>query len=335
MSKKRRKTIRVFEGFAGYGGASFGLKRSKIPHKVIGFSEIEPSANRILHENFPKIINYGDIITINEELEKNSNYIPDFDMFTGGFPCQPFSNIGKQQGEGDKQGRGTLIYEIAKLCKIKKPRYILLENVRGFLAPKFKATRDAFIKELPEYDIRMQVLNTKDYGIPQNRERLWIFAYRGKLPAEFIMVPAKKETEDRKRLKDFLDKNPAEDLYLTEKQVEHLQHVHGKHGLTNFVVSEPLCLDIYNHKIKTDGLCNTLTEPGHNITRIVEPLTKEGKLRVRKLSTSEQFRLMGFEDGEIKFPPDLNYLQISARAGNGWDVNLVGLLIKQIFSQLQ
>ena len=70
MAKKVTKTIKVFEGFAGYGGASFGLKRSGIKYKVIGFSEVNPSANRILHENFPKIKNYGDIITINEELSK-------------------------------------------------------------------------------------------------------------------------------------------------------------------------------------------------------------------------------------------------------------------------
>ncbi|MBR1525415.1 MAG: DNA cytosine methyltransferase, partial [Prevotella sp.] len=171
------------------------------------------------------------------------------------------------------------------------------------------------------------------YGIPQNRERLWIFAYNGELPFEFSMLPPTPDIE-RPRLKDFLDKNPLPDVYLTDKQVEHLQEVHGKKGVESFVVKEPLCLDIYNHKIKTDGLCNTITEPSHNITRIIEPIGKDGKLRVRKLSIEEQFRLMGFKDGEIQFPHDLNYREISARAGNGWDVNLVGILLKHIFSQL-
>ena len=78
MAKKKNKPVRVFEGFAGYGGASFGLKRSGIKYKVIGFSEVDPSANRILHANFPKVHNYGDILTINEELANNKNYIPDF-----------------------------------------------------------------------------------------------------------------------------------------------------------------------------------------------------------------------------------------------------------------
>lgn len=330
---KKRKTIRVFEAFAGYGGASYGLKRSGIKYKVIGFSEIEPSADRILHHNFPDIHNYGNIINIGEDLERNYNAIPDFDLFTGGFPCQPFSSAGLMRGENDEKGRGTLIYEIIRICQIKRPKYILLENVRGFLAERFKETREALQKGLKDYNIRMQVLNSKDYGIPQNRERLWIFASIDEIPMEFSMVPPMPD-EDRPRLKEFLDTTPPADMYLSDKQVEHLQEVHGKHGLKSFIVDEPLCLDIYNHKIKTDGLCNTLTEPSHNITRVVEPIGKDGKLRIRKLSITEQFRLMGFKDNEISFPNDLNYREISARAGNGWDVNLVGRLLKHIFSQL-
>ena len=329
----RRKTIRVFEAFAGYGGASYGLKRSGLKYKVIGFSEIDESADLILYHNFPDIENYGDIKIIRAKLEKNDKAIPDFDLFTGGFPCQPFSSAGWMQGEEDKLGRGTLIYEIIRICQIKKPKYILLENVRGFFSNRFKPTREALQNGLKEYQIRMEILNTKDYGIPQNRERLWIFAYRGDLPLGFSMIPPRPEIE-RPRLKAFLDENPQADVYLSDKQVEHLQEVHGKHGLKSFIVDEPLCLDIYNHKIKTDGLCNTITEPSHNITRIVEPLGEDGKLRVRKLSISEQFRLMGFSDGEISFPEGLSYRDISARAGNGWDVNLVGLLLNHIFSQL-
>lgn len=330
---KKRNTIRVFEAFSGYGGASFGLKKSGIKYKVIGFSEIDPSAQCFLQENFPHIKNYGDIRTIRENLEKDPNFIPDFDLFTGGFPCQPFSSAGLMLGEEDKLGRGTLIYEIIRICQIKKPRYILLENVRGFFSARFKSTRDALQNGLKEYYMRMEILNTKDYGIPQNRERLWIFASRDKFPFGFSMVPQHPNSE-RPRLQVFLDNTPPAEVYLSDQQVEHLQVVHGKHGLKNFVVQEPLCLDIYNHKIKTDGLCNTITEPSHNITRIVEPIGEDGKLRIRKLSINEQFRLMGFQDGEIKFPANLNYREISARAGNGWDVNLVGLLLKHIFSQL-
>lgn len=333
---KTTKPIRVFEAFAGYGGASFGLRRCGYPFEVIGMSEIDPSACRMLDVNFPNIRNYGNIRTIREHLERNKRYIPSFDMFTGGFPCQPFSSAGLQLGEEDKLGRGTLIYEILEICRIKKPKYIFLENVKGFNSKKFQPTRDIIINRLETYGyhVRMQMLNTMDYGIPQNRERLWIFAYKGHLPDTFNMIPPVVPEENRPRLAAFLDKTPPPEVYLKSEQVAHFIKVHTSHGFRKWKVSEPLCFDVYNHKMKTNGITNTLTEPSHNITRIVEPPRKNGEIRIRKLSIYEQFRLMGFDDGEIFFPDDLNYTQISARAGNGWDVHLVGLLLKHIFDQL-
>ena len=333
---KRKKPIRVFEAFAGYGGASFGLKRCGYPYEVIGMSEIDSSANRMLDVNFPNIRNYGNIRTIREKLERDRSFVPDFDLFTGGFPCQPFSSAGLMKGEEDKLGRGTLIYEILEICKIKKPKYIFLENVKGFNSKKFQPTRDIIINRLEElgYHIRMQMLNTMDYGIPQNRERLWIFAYRGNLPTRFNMVPPVVPAEQRPRLAAFLDKKPPQEVYLNSSQVKHFIEVHTGHGFKDWKVKEPLCFDVYNHKMKTNGITNTLTEPSHNITRIVEPPKKDGTICIRKLSIEEQFRLMGFENGELIFPDELNYTQISARAGNGWDVHLVGLLLKHIFDQL-
>ena len=333
---KVKKPIRVFEAFAGYGGASFGLRRCGYPYEVIGMSEIDPSACRMLDVNFPNIRNYGNIRTIREHLERNKRYIPAFDLFTGGFPCQPFSSAGLQLGEEDKLGRGTLIYEILEICKIKKPKFIFLENVKGFNSKKFQPTRDIIINRLEDlgYHVRMQMLNTMDYGIPQNRERLWIFAYKGRLPQNFNMNPPEIPAEKRPRLSAFLDHTPPPEVYLKPEQVAHFIDVHTSHGFKDWKVKEPLCFDVYNHKMKTNGITNTLTEPSHNITRIVEPPRKNGSIRIRKLSIYEQFRLMGFEDGEIFFPDDLNYTQISARAGNGWDVHLVGLLLKHIFDQL-
>ena len=88
----RHKTIRVFEGFAGYGGATFGLRRSGLKFKVVGSSENDPFASNLLQVNFPDVKNYGDITQIDPK------ELPDFDLFTGGFPCQPFSIAGYQQG---------------------------------------------------------------------------------------------------------------------------------------------------------------------------------------------------------------------------------------------
>lgn len=327
---KRHKTIRVFEGFAGYGGATFGLKRSGVKYKVIGFSEFDPDAIELYEYNFPKVRNFGDITQIDE----SSSELPDFDLFTGGFPCQPFSTVGKRQGQEDERGRGTLFGDIIRICEVKQPKYILLENVKGLRTGKMKSTFEVILSELNRigYDVRYAILNSKDYGIPQTRERLWIFAYLGKLPNNFDMVPP---TEPLQGLfSDFLDKNPSPELYKTQKQIARIHEIHHN---PIFVVETPVCYDIYNRKIRTDNICMTITPPEHNVIRVIEPMVN-GEERFRKLSLEEHFRFMGFKmDGinnEIKFPPTQNYTKLGRRAGNGWDVNLVGILFNHIFSQI-
>lgn len=316
--------IRVFEGFAGYGGASFGLRRSGLDFDVIGYSEIDKYASRLFDANFPDIKNWGDITKI------DATELPEFDMFTGGFPCQPFSSAGLMRGEEDKYGRGTLVYHILRICKEKKPKYILLENVKGLTSAKFQSTFEGIrssLKEMGYGDMAYAVLNSKDYGIPQNRERLWMFARLGGLPENFSIIPPKQEL--KYSLGDFLDERPPQDLYLSHAQIEHLK---VKHRIESFVVSRPLCFDVYNKKIKQDGLSITITQPEHNSLRVIE-VPKDGREIVRKMSIAEQFRLMGFKDGEINFDGQ-SYTQLSKRAGNGWDVNLVGILLKHIFRQL-
>lgn len=319
-----KKPIRVFEGFAGYGGASFGLKRSGLNYSVIGMSEFDKFASQLLAQNFPGIKNWGDITLI------DPNELPDFDLFTGGFPCQPFSSAGLQLGENDKYGRGTLFHHIIRICAVKKPKYLLLENVKGLTQKKF-AQYFEFIKQsfrdLGYGEIAYAVLNSKDYGVPQNRERLWIFARLGGLPESFNIVPPTKELQYR--FGDFLDSNPPEYLYLSDEQIAHLK---VKHNIQSFLVDEPLCFDVYNKKIKKDAICITITQPEHNSLRVIE-LPKNGKEIVRKMSVDEQFRFMGFDDGELNYDGH-SYSQMSKRAGNGWDVNLVGILLKHIFSQL-
>lgn len=322
--------INVFEGFAGYGGATFGLRRAGIHHNVIGYSEVDNDAIDLYHYNFPNIPNFGDIT----QLDPNDPTFPDFDLFTGGFPCQPFSTVGKRQGVEDERGRGTLFGDIIRICEVKQPRYILLENVKGLLTGKMKSTFKIILDELHRigYDTRYAVLNSKDYGIPQTRERLWIFAYFGNLPENFEMIPPNEPLQGY--LADFLDPNPTPDLYKSQKQIARIHEIHHN---DIFDVDEPLCYDIYNRKIRTDRLCMTVTPPEHNVIRIIEPM-KNGEERFRKLSLDEHFRLMGFrindEEREIRFPENLNYTKLGRRAGNGWDVNLVGILLNHIFWQL-
>lgn len=335
--------IRIFEGFAGYGGASFGLKRlkenlPKINYEVVGYSELDKFASNLFDANHKDkkgkpLKNWGDITKI------DPYELPDFDMFMGGFPCQPFSSAGMQMGTEDPYGRGAMLSHIIRICKVKKPKYLFLENVKGFTHGKFQPIHDQLVKDLKEMGygenpLRKAVLNSKDYGIPQNRERLWMFARLGGLPEGFSMTPEKIDSD--KRLGDFLDYEPEPYLYLSEAQIEHLKE---KHHIESFVVNTPLCFDVYNKKIKRDGYSITITQPEHNSLRIIEVPQEDGKEIVRKMSVYEQFRLMGFrisrdlKEVEINFNGQ-SYSQLSKRAGNGWDVNLVGLLLTHIFKQL-
>ena len=335
--------IRIFEGFAGYGGASFGLKRLKenipnIEYEVVGYSEFDKYAARLFDANHKDkdgkpLKNWGDITKI------DPYELPDFDMFMGGFPCQPFSSAGMQMGIEDPYGRGAMLGHIIRICKVKKPKYLFLENVKGFTHGKFQPIHDQLIKDLTEMGYGVEplakaVLNSKDYGVPQNRERLWMFAQLGGLPEGFCIVPEKIEYEAR--LGDFLDFEPDKKLYLSDAQIEHLKE---KHHVDSFLVETPLCFDVYNKKIKKDGFSITITQPEHNSLRIVEVPKENGKEIVRKMSVHEQFRLMGFrisrdlKDCEIDFDGQ-SYTQLSKRAGNGWDVNLVGVLLTHIFRQL-
>ncbi len=337
------KKIRIFEGFAGYGGGSFGLKRLKknlpnINYEVIGYSEFDKYASELFDANHKNkngnpLKNWGDITKI------DPNELPDFDMFMGGFPCQPFSSAGMQMGTEDPYGRGQMLWHIVRICKVKKPKYIFLENVKGFTHGKFQPIHDQLVKDLRdmgygENPLAKAVLNSKDYGIPQNRERLWMFARLGGLPENFNIIPPRIESD--LKLADFLDYEPSKSLYLSDAQIEHLKE---KHHIESFVVDTPLCFDVYNKKIKRDGFSITITQPEHNSLRIIEVPKEDGKEIVRKMSVHEQFRLMGFrisrdlKDCEIDFNGQ-SYSQLSKRAGNGWDVNLVGILLTHIFKQL-
>lgn len=351
MKKSNKKVLRVFEGFAGYGGGHFALSRlkNKFPNfqfEVIGYSEIDKYACELYDMNHKDskgnfIKNYGDITKLNPD------DVPDFDIFMGGFPCQPFSTAGMQKGVDDPYGRGTLFQHIMRICEVKKPKYMLLENVKGFFSKKFESTRsqmEDMLREMgyvadkddkKESPLRVALLNSKDYGIPQNRERVWMFAKLGGLPKDFSMEPEK--VLNGLLMADFLDPNGyvPESMYLSEKQIEHLKE---KHNIESFKVDKPLCFDVYNKKIKTDGYSITITMPEHNSLRVIEPHNE--KEVVRKMSVTEQFRLMGLEGLDIEGRKvdivfgNQSYTQLSKRAGNGWDVNLVTILLEYVFKQL-
>lgn len=154
--------------FSGIGGFELGIGDRG---ECVGFSEIDPYAIQIYKRHFPQHKNYGDITKIKPE------ELPDFDFLCGGFPCQAFSVAGKRRGFKDT--RGTMFFEVARIIREKSPRYLLLENVKGLLSHDEGRTFGTILRTLDElgYDAEWQVLNSKDFGVPQRRERVLIVGY--------------------------------------------------------------------------------------------------------------------------------------------------------------
>ena len=315
-----KKALKVFEAFAGYGGASFGLRKAGIPFKCVGFSEIDRHAVELFQKNHPGVAAYGDITKIAPEI------LPDFDLFTGGFPCQPFSQVGLGRGEDDI--RGTLFYDIIRICEQKRPKHVLLENVKGLKTSRHGRTLETIVTRLNGlgYDVVVELLNSKDYGVPQNRERVWIYGYQGKLPAFFNLAPPKEKLSVY--FKDILESDVDSKLYKSPEQIARLTELYG----LDFLVDEPSCADLYNRTIRKDGVSVTILEPHHNKMRVVFPPVA-GKKIVRNYSITEHFRLMGFEDGEIDYAGQ-SYQQLCKRAANGWDINIAAKIFTSIFSQV-
>ena len=161
--------------FSGIGGFELGIMNSEYgsQFECVGYMEIDKYAESIYRRNFPDHVGYGDATRIKPD------ELPDFDFLVGGFPCQAFSIAGRQRGFDDT--RGTLFFEIARILKEKKPRYLLLENVRGLLSHDKGRTFQVILGVLSDlgYEVQWEVLNTKNHGIPQNRERVFIKGYLG------------------------------------------------------------------------------------------------------------------------------------------------------------
>jgi len=157
--------------FSGIGGFELGMLMSGHKFEFIGHSEIDKYACEIYKKHFKGVKNYGDATTI------IPGELPDFDLLTGGFPCQAFSVAGLRRGWNDT--RGTLFFDIARILREKKPRYFLLENVRGLLSHDNGRTFSTILEVLSDigYLVQWEVLNSKNFGVPQNRERVFIIGH--------------------------------------------------------------------------------------------------------------------------------------------------------------
>jgi DNA (cytosine-5)-methyltransferase 1 len=161
--------LRHFDTFSGYGG--FTISAQKLGWETVGFSEVDKYANAVLEYNF-NIKNYGDITKIKGE------DLPDVDIITGGSPCQDLSVAGK--GAGLNGARSGLFFCFINLIKEKQPMYFVWENVKGALSSSrgWDFARVQIEMEQAGYDVWWQLINAKDFGVPQNRERIFAIGIR-------------------------------------------------------------------------------------------------------------------------------------------------------------
>jgi DNA (cytosine-5)-methyltransferase 1 len=168
--------VRYFSMFSGIGGFELGIEQAAtelgLTTECVGYSEIDKHAIKTYEEHFNHD-NYGDATTI------DADSLPEFDLLVGGFPCQAFSIAGKRLGFDET--RGTLFFDIARILEAKQPRFFILENVKGLISHNAGQTFRTIIRTLDGlgYQLQWKVLNSKDHGVPQSRERVFIVGNLG------------------------------------------------------------------------------------------------------------------------------------------------------------
>jgi DNA (cytosine-5)-methyltransferase 1 len=304
--------------FAGIGG--FRLALEAFNGKCVFSSEIDIHAQKTYQANFSDIP-YGDITKIDE------NTIPEHDVLCAGFPCQPFSIAGLRKGFEDT--RGTLFFDVLRIVSNKKPKVVLLENVKGLVnhdnGNTFKVIKERL--ELLGYYIHYKVLNTKDYNIPQNRDRIFIIGY------------------NKNKIQNFTNFNFPNKVSLTHTLENIIDFSCTVSDLTE-TVHKHINKHISNGKIKSISKCTIITEVrpsrcssrSDNISPCLTAKMGTGGNNIpiilnlkRKLTINEALQIMGFPKN-FKMPnaKHQSYKQI----GNSVSPEIVKLLFKEVVKVL-
>ena len=216
-------SFKVLSLFSGIGAFEKALKNIGVDYDLVGYSEIDKYASKsyaAIH-NVDESMNLGDITKINEkELPKN------IDLVTYGYPCQDISLAGKQKGLFNEDGsktRSGLFFDALRIIEEIQPRVAIAENVKNLVGKKFKPQFDIILDSLDKagYNNYWQVLNAKDYGIPQNRERVFIVSIRKDIDNGFEFPKA---VPLQLRLKDMLDDEVDEKYYLSKEQIDRINN---------------------------------------------------------------------------------------------------------------
>lgn len=222
--------MKLLSLFSGIGAFEKALDNLEIPYELVGYCEIDKYASKsysAIH-NVPESMNLGDITKVDEKALPK-----DIDLVTYGFPCQDISLAGKQKGlfnEDGTQTRSGLFFEALRIIEETQPRVAIAENVKNLTSKKFNAQFQIVLESLEQagYTNYWQVLNAKDYGIPQNRERVFIVSIRKDIDTGMFQFPKGFPLE--LRLKDMLEDEVDEKFYLSNVQIENL-HMKSKDSL--------------------------------------------------------------------------------------------------------
>lgn len=313
--------------FAGVGGIDIGFLNTK-KCNIVYANEFDKFAQRTYELNFKNKIDCRDIHEV--KLEE----IPEFDIMVGGFPCTSFSVAGYRKGFNDDK-TGDLFFEMERIFKERKPRVIFLENVKNLVGHDKGKTFATIIKSLEKAGykdkISFQVLNACEFGnIPQNRERIYIVAFRDKKDFEKFRMPM--PIPLKKKIKDIFEfEEKVEDKYYYTK---------GKYKdeMYNMLVSEMTDEStVYQWRRKyvrknQSKLVPTLTanmgEGGHNV-----PLIKT-KFGIRKLKPIECFYAQGYPKN-YKLPEDMSDAKLYKQAGNSVAVPVITRIAENIINALE
>lgn len=237
MKYTKENPLRLFEVCAGYGSQALALKRlmrdyPDFTFELVGWCDFDPETPNKPLEKQPACIahdalhpegigkNYGDLTKM------DWTQVPDFDLLTYSTPCQSISNAGLQHGFTEGSGtRSSIIWNVRDAVKIKRPKYLCLENVKAMVSKKFLPMFNLWQQELSKigYANFAQVLNAKDFGVPQNRERIFLVSIRidDNIPTYTFPKPFPLE----KKLKDVLEPHVDEKYYLSDKMLEYFNRV--------------------------------------------------------------------------------------------------------------
>ena len=316
----QKPKFKFIDLFAGIGG--FRIALQELGGKCVFSSEWEPHAKETYAQNFGEIP-FGDIknfTAVNGAPPVFQNSIPEHQILAGGFPCQAFSQAGKQLGFNE--ARGTLFFEILKIAKALRPRALLLENVKRLKTHDHGRTFAVIVNSLRElgYKVYAKVLRAYDYGLPQNRERIFIVAFQKPIHFEFPDPP---KTRRYNCVGDILE-NRVDDWYTITDRIyeghkrrfrEHRERGNG-FGFSVFKPDAPY----------TNTISARYWKDGSEI------LIDQGTKNPRMLTPRECARLQGFPD---KFMPHQSRRHAYQQFGNSVPISVVGSVAAAVLQAIE